>query len=341
MAEATIETSAPATEQAPPAPETEPTQSAEAKPNGKANGKAKPAEPPPEAHPVDEAELLRTLAAKLGFEVEDRKLTTKERAEFRLKAKELRSEIDAELQQRREAFEAEVNPRRAQLDKAMALEAAHEAGDYEAIARILGNKDWDELQKTVIEKLSNPHYKEVQELKRWKEETAERERRAAAEWEQQQVAQRHAQAVAAHKADLSERMSRSNDPLIRAMHDDPGFIQAVFRIQQENWDGTETVSPEQAIRMAAKGTSRALRDEMVELKKRLDQAFPVQAAEPAEEKSLMKAPAPKTSPAPKPAAAATKKWDFTDPKTEMEFRKRRDALLAEASAREVLESTKQ
>jgi hypothetical protein len=331
-----VETPVAAPEAALTPPVAEPTETPAEKPNGKAkaNGAATEEQAPP-----DEGAMLRELAAKLGFEVEDRKLTTKERAAFREKARQMRAEIDAEIQQRREAFEAEVSPRRAQVERAMLLEQAYEVGDYEGMARALGRKDWNDLQNDVIAKLADPNYKELQELKRWREETAQREQRQREEWIQNQKNEQIRQAVASHKADLSDRMAESADPLVREMHDDPMFIEAVYRIQAENWDGEHTVSPEKAIRMAAKGTAKALRDELEGLHKRLSKAFQPAETPAAEEpaKPNLKAPAPKTGPASKPSAAAMGKWDFSDPKQEAAFRERAKNVLAEAAARETLE----
>jgi hypothetical protein len=59
------------------------------------------------------------------------------------------------------------------------------------------------------------------------------------------------------------------------MSDDPLFISAIMRIQQENWDDDtqSTVTPEQAAKMAVKGAPKALRQEVEELYERLHKAL--------------------------------------------------------------------
>jgi len=50
-------------------------------------------------------------------------------------------------------------------------------------------------------------------------------------------------------------MAESEDPLVKAFHDDPSFVAQIERIQLENWDdeSRSTVSPEQAAAIASRG----------------------------------------------------------------------------------------
>lgn len=319
-AAAAAEVVAPSAAEAPPAEAVEAANdnAAPAKDKAKSNGKAAPVpEPEAPAAPVDEIATLRQLAEKHGFEVDGRTLTIKDKAAFRKRTKEIREGLDAELQARREAFEAEIAPKRADIEKSEAIRKAHAVGDYEGIARALGHKDWNELQEDVIARLADPNYKRLQELERKQQERDAREAREAEDREHRATAAERQRAITAYKADLSERMAKSPDKLVRAMADDPGFITAIHRIQEEHWDGATTISAEKAARMAIKGTSLPLHDELQGLYKRLKSAFEEEteaandnATPPAEtEKSPMKSPKPKTSPAPKPAAAPPGKWE--------------------------------
>jgi hypothetical protein len=340
-----------------------------------------------DAAPADskEREQLLALAKKLGYELEDTKVTTVERADFR-KWKDAQkaklSALEQEIAKKREEAEAlhgsklteaekaaqeKLEKAETEVEFAQNLVKAAEEGDYEAIAQLLGHKDWNDLQQGVISKFADPNYKELQELKRWRKEQeeqrsktekekAEAEAKAKREEEErikehqrQQEIQARQQQMAAYHKQLSEQMAASEDPLTRVMSQDPQYIAAIVRIQQENWDHeTEsTVTPEQAAKLAAKGAGTTLMGELEGLYKRLGEVFGGAQAAPAAVKTAEKTPekpaaaepekaakAPRSAPVPtKGTRAPSAPGRF---KTDAEWRAYRDQKMAEAFAEEVL-----
>lgn len=343
---------------------------------------AKTPEKPAGATPTDaERNQLLELAKKLGFEVDDKRVETKDRAEFRRYKdgqKATIAKLEADLERKRAEAEEHYNKRTAEaeakaeerlreaekeLEFSNKLSQAAEDGDYDGLAVLLGRKDWNELQQDVIAKFADPGYKELQELKRWKQqqeeeklktkaeqERAEKERKAeeerqAREIQRQQELQARQQQLAAYHKQLGERMAASEDPLTRVMSSDPSYIAAIVRIQQENWDPeTEsTVTAEQAAKLAIKGAPAPLISEMESLYKRLHSVFGgggtqqtpnAQATNTESTQQGEKKPAPKSAPVPtKGTKAASTPGRFASP---AEWRAYRDRKLAEAIAEDTL-----
>jgi hypothetical protein len=340
-----------------------------------------------DAAPADSAERaqLLELAKKLGYEVDDKRIDTAERAEFRHYKQQQRAALaaaQADLEKKRAEAEEHYSKRTAEaeakaeerlaqaqseLEFANKLSQAAEDGDYDGLAVLLGRKDWNELQQDVIAKFADPGYKELQELKRWKQqqeeeklkskaeqERAEKERKAeeerqAREVQRQQEIQARQQQLAAYHKQLSEKMASSEDPLTRVMSSDPSYIAAIVRIQQENWDPeTEsTVTAEQAAKLAIKGAPSPLIAEMESLYKRLHTVFggaTGQSAQPANTTSTESTPqgekkAPKSAPVPtKGTKTASAPGKFASP---AEWRAYRDRRLAEAIAEDTLAEKQQ
>lgn len=335
-----------------------------------------------DAAPADSAERaqLLELAKKLGYEVDDKRIDTAERAEFRHYKQQQRAALaaaQADLEKKRAEAEEHYSKRTAEaeakaeerlqeaaeeLDFANRLSQAAEDGDYDGLAVLLGRKDWNELQQDVIAKFADPGYKELQQLKRWKQEQeeeklktkaeqerAEKERKAeeerqAREVQRQQEIQARQQQLAAYHKQLGEKMASSEDPLTRVMSSDPSYIAAIVRIQQENWDPeTEsTVTAEQAAKLAIRGAPAPLIAEMEGLYKRLHSVFGAaagQSAQPANTTSTETTPvgdkkAPKSAPVPtKGTKTASTPGKFKD---NAEWRAYRDRKLAEAIAEDTL-----
>lgn len=344
------------------------------KPAEIAPGEAKTPEKPraPEQTDAERAQLLE-LAKKLGFEVDDKRVDTAERAEFRRwkeSQKSTISKLEADLERKRAEAEDHYSKRTAEAEAKAAerlreaeselefsnkLSQAAEDGDYDGLAVLLGHKDWNELQQGVIAKFADPNYKELQELKRWKvqEEEArvkaakEAEAKAAEEKRQQeeltrqqqhqQEMQARQQQLAAYHRQLSEKMATSEDALTRSMSSDPSYVAAIVRIQQENWDPeTEsTVTPEQAVKLAVKGANTPLATELQSLYQRLHSVFGASVADnvPVTTGQEKKA-APKSAPVPtKGTKTASAPGKFSNP---AEWRKYVDQRLAEANAEEIL-----
>lgn len=282
--------------------------------------KEKPAEKPKEAPDPNAAKLeqLKALSAELGLVLEDGRVTAAERHQLRAQKREVEAAIarrEAESLARIEAAAKAEEERRTKdaprLDRLTSFEKAVEEGDHEAMAKVAGFDSWDKFQEHIISLKADPAYKHLQAVKA-KTEALEREIREKEEKAQKAAEEETARQLAAQQQkeqwetrkaymdQLSAQMAQSTDPLVKAMADDPSFVGAVFRVQQENWDGEQTLTPEQAIRKAAKGAQNPL---MAELKKLYDRLSPVFGA-PA---------AASTTTEPKAAPVATKKPRTPEP----------------------------
>ena len=239
--------------------------------------------------------LLKKLAAEQGFALEDGKVTTKERAEFRLMKQEQRNNLakaEKEAIGRVETAQKELADRYKRVE---GFESAIKNRDHQGLAKALGYEDWDKLQADVYAWNADPNYQRMKELQEWKEKQEVEAERAAQQRQAAEQEQRKIQAEQKYISDLSGVMKASSDPLVASMHEDPLFLRAVYRIQQENWDGRETVTPEQAIRMAANGARVSLGEELKALHARLDKAF----GKKPEPEAPKPAPKPKVAGGPK------------------------------------------
>lgn len=291
-------------------------------------------------------EQLKTLIAELGMEMEDRRVTTAERAAFReerRQAKEALASLERDTMARldaatkaREEQSAKDAPR---FDKLSQFERAIGEGDHEAMAKIAGFENYDKLQEHIIALKSDPAYKRLMAVEekaaRIERETKEREEaseKARAEQEARLTAEQQQQEQARvrneYMTQLSAQMAKSNDPLVKAMSDDPSFVGAVFRVQQEHWDGEQTLTPEQAIRTAAKGAQNPLMAELKRLHERLAPIFGSAPAVPKPAEAPAKGKPVRTPPVGKPPAPSKA------PNDDHEWKKQGARRLTEAAAEE-------
>lgn len=269
--------------------------------------KEEPTEPEPDAaakkdEPESDTEklgrlgLIKKLAAEEGLVFEDGKITTKQHAEFRLLKKEQREQLqraEKEAIARVEAAQGELSER---FKRVEAFEGALKSRDHQGLAKALGYENWDKLQEDVVAWNADPNYVRIRELEEFKQRQEAEAETAAQQRAQAQKEQERAHAETTYLGNLATTMKGSTDPLVQAMSEDPLFIRAVYRIQTENWDGHETVTPEQAIRMAAQGSRVTLGEELKALHARLDKAF---GKKPEPEKPAAPAPKPKVAGGPK------------------------------------------
>lgn len=305
-----------AVEIAPPAEGAEGTATEKGAKSAPAQGGATPFTP-------EEMEEFRAKAAKLGYELDAGKVTIRERAAFREERRKAKSAIEEMSRAERAALESErasTAKERAEhaekLKRVEAIDRAIEIGDYQELARLAGKKDWDDLQKDVIAKLADPNYKELQELKRKESEREAKEHQQAEKAEQQAKERETAAQEAArregqhrYKQYLAQTLQQSKHPLVSSLADDPTFVEAIFRIQEEHWDGESTVTPEQAIKLAIKGASLSLEDELRQLHARLTKGLHIEeapAAPPAPAKGKSKTD---TTPSRKTEAAPSGKFN--------------------------------
>ncbi len=97
-------------------------------------------------------------------------------------------------------------------------------------------------------------------------------------------------------------MAASSDPLVAAFADDPAFVQAVFEVQKSEYDGHNTVTPEEAIRIRQSEGGSPLLEHMRALYSRLEKAF--RAGQVQHETTQVVAPQAATKPEPAAAQAA-------------------------------------
>lgn len=284
--------------------------------NGKADGAGKAtaksavkAAPAPGA-PVgvgtaEERTQFEALARKLGMVVDGNRVTVAERATFRQQRQQKLTEvqqIEAAARQRAQQIEAEAQ---AKVGPAMRAQAAWDAGDYDGFAKALGKKDWNELNREAIGRFADPNYKRVRELETWKEQQEASARQAQqVQAAQQQEAQRQ-QAIAGYKAELSAGMKESTDRVVRAFHDDPQFLDAVYAVQNEHFDGVATITPEEAAHARPRGGGKTLAEEMHALYLKLDSVFRADAAASEHESAAQATESDRAAPKPVRQSAKT------------------------------------
>lgn len=264
-------------------------------------------------------------ADRLGLVIDDKgRVSNRERQQFRAYKAEQRKQLEAERREaaeKIEAIKADVLP---QLGFASTLYKAWESKDPDAIAKAFGLQDFAAFQQELIDAQADPNYKRLRELEQ-RDAQRERERQEAEararEAELQQARQR---AEEKYLSDLTARMQKSENPELAALAKLPMVRDAVYKIQQEHWDGHESslLSPERALKLGMRG-AKPLRDELLGLRDVLNAAFgaPAAAATQDNEEESEEAPAPapkpkngkkalppgtKTSPAPKAAPSPPK-----------------------------------
>jgi hypothetical protein len=161
--------------------------------------------------------------------------------------------------------------------------------DFDETARAVGFKDWNDWMENEVARHSDPHYKELKELKKWQAEQLEKETRAQKEArekeeraareaaEKEKVTKQNAQRQA-HLQGIAAQMKASTDSAVREYADDPALVNAIFAIQRENYDRDtdSTVTVAQALSMPlkdGKSLRQILRENQEKLIERATRAF--------------------------------------------------------------------
>lgn len=250
------------------------TDSTAPKPGVRPEGKpaAKPAAANDGAAQETALSQLHELAKKHGFIVEDAKVLPRERHAFREERRAARQKLEQERAQFLQERENILNQIRGEGSSVIAAKRALDAGDFDGFAKALGAADWNEINSRVINQFADPNYRKLQELER-----REREREAQAQKQREeqtrlQAAQEEARARAEYQQQLAASMAESEDPFVAAMHDDPAFVAAVFNIQRDHWDGAETISVEEAVRLKPRNGGSPLIEQLRTLYSKLSKA---------------------------------------------------------------------
>lgn len=286
----------------------------------------------------DEQAQLQELAKKLGFELDGGKLLPSEVAKFREYKRKQRETFESEMGKRLSEFSEKEKTHSARVEKADQLEKAMSVGDYEGIAKLLGHEDWNKLQEAVIAQVSDPNYKKMRELERWKEDQEKQRSESERQQQEHQKQQAQMRARQEYAQGLSKTMSGSKDPLLAALHDEPFIVQAVMNLQGQNYDGQSVPPPERVLRMAAKGAAKTLHDELHGLYLKMHRVFGAKQAPAANVNAPQKKPAPKSAPVPPSATAEASgpgNWGARPKKDWFEYQraKMQEAIAAEEKER--------
>ncbi len=295
--------------------EAEPTETTETEtPEAKAEKPKGKKEVTPEKASAGEIEELRQLATRHGFTLEDGKVTTAERVKLRDDKRANLTAIKAAEAQAMAAIAAVRQEHEPEIAKAKAFHDAVEAGDLDAVAKVIGRDDWNKLQEEWLERQQNPAAKRIRELE-LREKAREEAAAQAAEHQRQRAEAESLNAEQArYRQALSTTMAESRDPLVKAMAKMPNFVHAVFNAQKAAYQGrSEALTPEQAVRVSPPNGGASLYDELKALHDSLSPVFgkPVgtEATPPATPKPKPRTPVvPSPTPQKRAAFAGDREW---------------------------------
>lgn len=230
----------------------------------------KPAAEAPKPDATSKKAQFEALAKELGFRLDGSTVSVAERAQFREQRRKFNESTAAQQAQ----FNAQMQAKLAELEAPRAAFAAWQAGDYDGFAKALGEGDWNGLNRKAIQRHADPNYRLVQEL-RDKEAKREADEKASKERAQREHTERvTAQQIQTYKVNLGKQASESTDPVARAFADDPMFLDAIYRVQAENFvEGQDPISIEDAIRLSPRRGGSPLLEELRALYKRAAAAF--------------------------------------------------------------------
>lgn len=257
-------------------------------------------EPPADITPEGQELLeLKKLAKKHNLKVEDGKVTSHEIAGFREWKRKQKAGVEQWAagikQQVQQEIQQAYDQANEKLQFAERVHAAREAQDLDEFAKIAGFEDWNAAQKHKAAQIADPAHKELQELKRWQRDQQAQQAKQQQQAQAQAAEAERQKAIGEYIKGLQHQMSNSDDREIKVLSQDPTFVRAVYVIQNQHWDGSTTVAPEQAARMAAQGGPTLL-DEVRAKYKVMHEAFGQKEAE------AMVKEAKKAEPAEKPKA---------------------------------------
>jgi len=204
-----------------------------------------------EAKPrAERIKALREEAEALGLEYEGNAVTVSDRAKFREEKRNMKNKLAAD----RQAFEQEASEATKRLEagaeKATRLEAAIEANDLDGIAQAMGQQSWNHLSEQALKRQLNPEHQELMRLRRENREKGENEKKLIKEQEEARQEQQRQVARQNYRTDVSEKLSKTKK--FKSFADDPLFLSGVLKHQEDNWDGEETLSLEEAGELALK-----------------------------------------------------------------------------------------
>lgn len=195
---------------------------AEAAPDAPAEGK-----PAVEAKPDKPAEKQPEKAKEEPKKPEGKK-TAAQYAADRIAAKNARiAEREAQIATKEQELAAKLAE--AAATSPAALKALAESGKADEIAKLLGFKDWNEVNSHFARLYASPEYKRIRELETKAAERDKADADARAAREAERLRQEEAQQWADAQAETSETLKGSDDPVLAKFGEDEGFCAEVLR----------------------------------------------------------------------------------------------------------------
>lgn len=220
-------------------PESEPTPNPA---HGEGSGSASSAESEESGEADDKAEGTVTVA---------------ERAKWREDKRKQRAAIAAERERAMAEIRAAADEVRSQYGGIVTAKKALEDGDFDGFAQALGYDDWRKLNSETLKRFQSPEYQRVQNLERQLKERTEREARERAEAQRASQQRAEQEQREQYIGSLEGELAATGDAALTELGKDPAFRRAVFDVQQREWDGSETVSVEEAARQALQSARSA------------------------------------------------------------------------------------
>ena len=226
--------------------------------DGADNAKAEPAESDDEnAEPSEAAQdrkraRLEALAKELGYKLDGETVGVDERVKFREERRKSREALRAE----RDAWDAERAKAdeefKAKGEKQRQLEAAIEAVDVEAIARLTGFDSWAQLNQHFLRQKASPEAKQLDALKRQMAERDAAEKRAAQERGQREAQARQERERRQYFEEVQADLEDSEDESVRALGKVEGFKEVILMQEQQEFDPNlkQTITRAEAIKRA-------------------------------------------------------------------------------------------
>ncbi len=193
---------------------------------------------------------LKADAKELGWEVEANAVTVADRARFREEKRTFRQKLQAEAEEARAYLESEARKHGEGVQRAQKLQEAIDNNDLDGVARAIGRGSWNELTDEAFRRQMSPEHKELMELRRQRAEGERIRKQQAAEAETAARAREAHMQRQKYEKELASQIGALKDPVLAAFADDPMFVQGVMHYQQQEWDGEETISVQEAAKKA-------------------------------------------------------------------------------------------
>lgn len=284
MAEEATVTETPATpvETPPPAPANTNTPAAPANDNGQ------PAAPTEaeflgwvEKYGPDKA--LAIVAKKLNMAVDGTTIANADAVKHRHNIREQQRKLEERERAMSEQLAAKIKEHEGDIELGRALKKAKASGDYDGVAKALGEENWEALQNDFIKRLADPNHQRLLELEKQIKQREEQEQTQRQQAEQRAQEQQRQALVQGYKQKMSVDMRASKDPAVAKLAGFPDVVEMLYTVQNDNFDRTtnSTVTLEQAMDLPMPGNRGTPRAILRQWRDALTEAFPADAAAPA------------------------------------------------------------